>query len=295
MKVNFFRYILLLLIVVAGCVPEPEIEFEPYQPKVVIDGWIENGQFPKVLITRSMSYFGDIDSTTARKLVIRNAKVTVSDGVTSEILTLRKDDAYFPPYVYSGTSFRGEIGKTYALKVESGGEVFEASTTIPDTVHLDDIWFDVLPEKDSLGYIYGKFTDDPDTANYYRVFTKRQNKDTRFIPVYLSALGDQSFNGKSFIFSLLRGPDTFTNVVDDLYFVENDTVEVKVCTIDRASFDFWRTLERELYVVGNPFSSSGNEIISNIRSKTTLGIWGGYGASYFKIITKRRTAANKQK
>lgn len=290
MKALHKIYFFILIVLFVGCIPEPEIDIIPYQPKVVIDGWIENGQFPKVLITRSMSYFGDIDSTTARKLVIRTAKVSVSDGLNEEILTLRKDDTHFPPYVYSGTQLKGEIGKTYTLTVETGGETYRATTTIPDSVHLDDLWFDVLPEKDSLGYIYGKFTDDPDAANYYRVFTKRVNKDERFIPVYLSAIGDQSFNGKSFIFSLLRGPDTFTNVVDDLYFVENDTVDVKLCTMDRASFDFWRTLERELYVVGNPFSSSGNEIMSNFDNKNALGVWGGYGASYFSVITTPRNS-----
>jgi hypothetical protein len=270
-----------------SCATEPELESGEYQPKIVIDGWIESGNFPKVMLTSSLSYFASIDSVTIRKLVITTAKITVSDGTQEEILTLKKDDNYFPPYIYSGTDIRGEVGKTYTLTVESKGMKYTAQTTIPPPASFDSLWFQAVPGKDSLGYIYGKFADDPGVENFYRVFTERENKDKRFVPVYLSAIGDQSFNGKSFTFSLLRGPDSFSKVVDDLYFVSGDTVRIKFCTMDKSSFDFWRTLERELYVVGNPFSSSGNEIKSNIDGSRALGVWGGYGVNYYTLITKK--------
>jgi hypothetical protein len=278
--------VLVGLLAFMSCDTEPELGFLAYEPKLVIDGWIEQDNYPKVILTSSMSYFDALDSATVRKLVITTAKVTVSDGVTEEVLTLEKDEDYFPPYVYTGTEFRGEVGKIYTLTVQVKGEKYSATTTIPPVAEFDDLWYESIPEKDTLGYIYGRFTDDPSVANYYRVFTQRENKDTRFIPVYLSAIGDQSFNGKSFTFSLLRGPDNFTNVVDDLYFKKGDTVRVKFCTMDKAHFDFWRTLERELYVVGNPFASSGNEILSNIDNKNALGVWGGYGVKYYKVVAQ---------
>jgi hypothetical protein len=269
-----------------SCSPEPELEFQPYQPKLVIDGWIEQDDFAKVILTSSMSYFDALDSATVRKLVVTTAKVTVSDGVTEEILTLKKDENYFPPYVYTTTSMKGEIGKTYTLTVQVKGEKYSAATTIPPLASFERLWYESIPEKDTLGYIYGKFTDDGSVENYYRVFTLREKKDKRYVPVYLSAIGDRSFNGKSFTFSLLRGPDSFSNVVDDLYFTKGDTVRVKFCTMDKAHFDFWRTLERELYVIGNPFASSGNEILSNIDNKNAIGVWGGYGVKYYRMVAK---------
>ena len=48
---------------------------------------------------------------------------------------------------------------------------------------------------------------------------------------------------------MLRGPESFTDIDDDLYFKKGDTVMIKLCTMDKAHFDFWQTLERELYVV----------------------------------------------
>jgi hypothetical protein len=96
-------------------------------------------------------------------------------------------------------------------------------------------------------------------------------------------VGDQFFNGKSFTFSLLRGAESLSSVKDDTYFSPGDTVDIRFCSIDRGHFDFWRTLERELYVVGNPFASSGNEVMGNI-SNGALGVWGGYGAVYYRLM-----------
>jgi hypothetical protein len=271
---------------VFSCTPEPELEFGAYEPKLVIDGWIEQDSYPKVILTSSMSYFDVLDSSTVRQLVITTAKVVVSDGVSEEILTLKRDDNYFPSFVYIGTRLKGETGKTYTLTVTLRGETYSATTVIPPVAELDKIWYETIPGKDTIGYIYGQFTDDPETENFYRVFTLRENKDKRFIPVYLSAIGDQSFNGKSFTFSLLRGPDSFSNVEDDLYFEKGDTIRIKFCTMDKAHFDFWRTLERELYLIGNPFASSGNDILSNIGNKNALGVWGGYGVKYYRIVAE---------
>ncbi len=281
------RIVLFVVLVILACsCGDAELEPVPYTPKLVIDGSIEQGGLPRVILTTSRAYFSKVDSVTVRELVETKAKVVVSDGETSEVLTLKKDDNIFPPYVYEGNVIRGEIGKTYTLEVDLRGERYTASTTIPPPPMIEQFWYKPVPEKEGRGYIYGRFTDDGSVDNYYRVFTMRTGVDKRYIPVYLSAIGDQFFNGKSFTFSILRGPESFTNIDDDLYFYEGDTVRIKVCSIDAAHFDFWRTLERELYLVGNPFSSSGNEVLSNIDGGKALGVWGGYGASYYQIVAR---------
>lgn len=277
---------LLIWIGFLGCTPEPELDFIDYQPKLVIDGSIEQGDFARVLLTQSMSYFDQLDSAKVRRLVVTTAKVTVSTEGMSEVLTLKRDERFFPPFVYTSTLLRGEVGKSYTLTVEWRGQTYSAVTSIPEVSRFDALWFETLPTSDSLGYVFGRFTDDGAKENYYRVFTRREGKDSRFIPIYLSAIGDQSFNGKSFTFSLLRGPDNFTNVVDDLYFKKGEVVFIKLATMDRAHFDFWRTLERELYVIGNPFASSGNQILSNIDNKKALGVWGGYGSVTYRFVVE---------
>ena len=274
------------VVVLFGCNPEPDLSAVPTTPKLVIDGRIEDGAFPRVLLTTSMSYFDELDSASIRELVVTTAKVTVSTDDQSEVLTLQRDEDQFPPFVYSGTAIKGVVGKTCTLTVVWRGETYSATTTIPPVAEIDRLWFETVDGSQTKGYVYGEFTDDGNAENYYRIFTQRMSKDSRFIPVYLSAIEDEYFNGKSFTFSLLRGADNFSNIEDDLYFEKGDTVKVKFCTMDQAHFDFWRTVERELYMLGNPFASSGNDVISNIDNKKALGVWGGYGVKHYVVVAR---------
>lgn len=288
MKRNSFACLCILIglfFALSACEDSLELDVQDYESSLVVEGWIEAGGFPVVVLTKSANYFSTIDSVALRQLVATRAKVTVSDGEQEEILTLKKNDLYFPPYLYQGTEIKGEAGKTYHLTIELAGKKYEATTSIPAAVALDSLWFQLTAGQDSLGLMYGRFSDHGDTEDYYRVFTRRKNKDSKFIPIYLSAIGDKYFNGQSFTFSLLRGAESLSDVKDDIYFRLGDTVQVKMCAMDRAHFDFWRTLERELYVTGNPFSSSGNEVISNISGKA-LGVWGGYNPSTYQLIIK---------
>lgn len=278
-------FYLALFSVFLACDDSLDFDIENYNSKIVVDGYIENGQYPLVVLTKSAAYFSSIDSSSLRNLVVSRAKVTVSDGEREEILTLKKNDAYFPPYIYEGSELKGEVGKKYFLKIDYEGKIYESVTTIPPKVEFDSIWFKLAPNEDSLGLIYGRLNDDADAENYYRLFTQRLEKDQKYIPIYLSAIGDQFFNGKSFTFSILRGSESISDAVDDIYFRKGDLVRLKISTMDRTHFDFWRTLERELYVTGNPFSSSGNEIKSNI-SGGALGVWGGYNSAIHQLVAQ---------
>ena len=50
--------------------------------------------------------------------------------------------------------------------------------------------------------------------------------------------------------------------------------------MDYDSFKFWRSVERYQSTNGNPFAEPMN-LYSNVKGG--LGIWGGYGVSYFYI------------
>lgn len=279
MKLSLSAVVGSFLVFCTACEKELVVELPPYTPRLVVDGWIEQGKYPTVILTRNAGYFDPVDSSAIRELVVTRAKVSISDGEREEVLTLRRRDEYFPNFLYQGTEIRGEVGKTYRLTVESEGKEYTATTTIPAPVSLDSVWYEPLPTSDTLGHVWATLTDPGQQENYYRLFTQRIGKDETFVPVYLSAISDQFFAGETLSFSVLRGAENLSNITDDLYFREGDTVRVKMCAIDRAHYDFWRTLERELYATGNPFASSGNEVISNIEGGA-LGVWGGYGAAY---------------
>ncbi|WP_421876928.1 DUF4249 domain-containing protein [Marinoscillum sp.] len=253
--------------------------------KVVIEGSIEQGEYPIVYLTYSSGFYEPVDSASLQELVLATARVEVSDGEQSEVLTLFRNAKVYPPFYYRGTELRGEAGKTYTLDVRSGGENYFSETTIPSVTPLDSIWVEPEAERDSLGNLWIRFQDVAGQDNYYRNFVRLKGKEEKYHPAYQSTISDRAFDGQLYEHPVLNLPESFIEIGDDVLFQRGDTIELKFCTIDVHHFDFWRTLERELYLVGNPFGSTGNEVISNIQgSKPALGVWGGYGVTHKTII-----------
>ena len=78
----------------------PELDIEAPDDLIVVDGVIEQGRQARVFVTRNAPYFSSIDSAGLRDLVLSRAKVTLTDGDQSEILILRRDNRFFPPFYY---------------------------------------------------------------------------------------------------------------------------------------------------------------------------------------------------
>ena len=58
-----------------------DVMLPAYDQQIVVEGWIENGRPPIVILTTSVSVDGTPrDSTDLKELIIRWGKVTVSDG-----------------------------------------------------------------------------------------------------------------------------------------------------------------------------------------------------------------------
>ena len=47
----------LLLVLLGGCQTEIEVDLPDYEPKFVVEGYIENGKPAMVILTQSMPYF----------------------------------------------------------------------------------------------------------------------------------------------------------------------------------------------------------------------------------------------
>ena len=70
--------------------------------------------------------------------------------------------------------------------------------------------------------------------------------------------------------------------LSDNFFNEGDTVTLKVCDIDKATYTFWSTWEFARQSLGNPFSQPG-KVVGNI-SNGALGVFCGYAAWYGTVI-----------
>ncbi|MFX7144783.1 hypothetical protein ABTI11_20065, partial [Acinetobacter baumannii] len=69
-----------------GCEKTINISPNAQSTKLVVDGQIEVGQPPIVLLSTSLSFFSNIDTATLYASFIKDAKVTVSDGVLTHQL-----------------------------------------------------------------------------------------------------------------------------------------------------------------------------------------------------------------
>jgi hypothetical protein len=270
-----------------SCQKDIEVDLPVAEEKLVIEGAIDLTDYPMVFLTKNEPYFGSLDSAQLAGLLVTDAKVIVNNGTITDTLGLTFSPDYFPPIFFKGTKFKGEAGKTYSLKVIYKERTYTATTTIPMPVPLDSVWFMLEPNQDSLGYLWATFTDPEAQGNYYRLFSKRFTKDHIFIPILGSAYDDKMFNGQEFKFSMMRGSNNLNSTVEDPelgYYKIGDSIVVKACSIDRDSYNFWRTAEGEIYGGSNPFMTPV-QIATNIQGGG-LGVWAGYGCSFDTVIAK---------
>ncbi len=278
MMKRFALIFMAMFFLLASCQDE-SFETPSYSKKIVVDGCIEQGQHARVALTWSCPYFAEVDSASILGLVLTSAKVTLNDGFTDEILILKQNDASYPPYVYESRVLRGVTGRTYNLKVEYGGHTVTATTQIPASQTIDSLWFARAEGVDTAGYIMLRYYDRAGEDNYYRVLT-RKSQSVRFSPVFLPNLDGRLVDGEVVTMSLTEEGDQVTPTL----FSVNDTVSVKLYTMNYPEFKFWSGVYLEHLNTTNPFAASNLHVESNINGG--LGIWAGYGVSVKPIVCK---------
>lgn len=278
-------YISFLSFVFISCTKEVNVNLPETDPQLVIEGWIEQGKYPIVYLTKSKKYTDKIDSSNFLNYIASVAKVTVSNNYNSEVLTLKLNQNQFPFYYYEGTEILGEIGDTYTIKVELSGKTYEGSTTILPSVSLTKYEFQPVENDTTKKFINIQFQDPPEVKNYYRVYIKRLNKDHSYKPCYLSTINDVGFNGESFSYQIVRNYSSSLQEDDTRYFVQGDSVMVKFCAIDQKTHDYWKTIDGLIAVSANPFGLSTNTPLSNFTNDA-LGIFYGLSSKNYLIVIK---------
>ena len=288
MKV-WMSFIALLLFV--SCEKNINFDLEEAAPVLVVDAQIENGLPPVVVLTKSFSFFQQLDAAALSNSFVRNAVVQISNGTVTH--RLKEDSVPVVPglyaYFYSNdpanpaTAFNGALNGNYTLNISVGGQSYSANTSIPAlALFPDSIWFQRAPfnEDTSKRVMYMRASDPAGRGDYFRYFTK-VNRDL-FYPG-LNVFDDQVLDGTTFQISLPRGVNRNIPFVEDsLFYRRTDTVTLKFCKIDQQTHRFWNTWEFAFSSIGNPFSQP-NKVLGNI-SNGALGIFCGYAAEYKTYI-----------
>ena len=288
-----FYLLLIGLVLFSSC--EKAITFVPDDAEqlVVVEASIENSQPPFVVLSKSLNYFGKISPDILAESFIHGAEVNVSNGTLTHRLKEYTilDTTGYNLYYYSidsanlGTAFTGVFGGSYSLDIKVNGKSYTATTTIPLlTKTIDSLWWEKAPPAVDTFFVklMAKVTDPPGYGNYIRYFTK-ENKGP-FYPGLNSVFDDQIVDGKTYNVQIDKGVNRNEDIDEETYvfFYRGDTATVKQTNIDKATFDFWRTIESSYANIGNPFSSP-TKVLSNIKGGG-LGYFGGYAAQYQTLI-----------
>ncbi|MDR6764217.1 hypothetical protein J2Y38_004446 [Flavobacterium sp. 2755] len=278
------KYILFLFaLVLISCSKDDFSEQKSLESKIVVEGWIEEGDFANVLLSSSIPVTDVIDSTNVLNHVIRSAKITISDGQNSEVLRVKNDKNRIPPFVYFGSTLKGEAGKEYSIKIEYLNRVVEAVTSIPKSVQLKSAEYIKKNPIDTTGYIFVKFDDPPAEKNYYQIATKIDGEEPIFVPSFYGNLDDKNFKSSSVSVQINRGVLLFPKTKFTPYFADGDVIYVKLRTQTKEALDFWNSWQNEIVNSKNPIYPSNTSLKSNIKGG--IGIWAGYGQSTIIVRT----------
>ena len=285
-------FCLLLFLFFTGCEKNISFDLKDAVEVLVVDASIENAKPPMVVLTKSLDYYSNINAAVLANTFIHGAVVTVSNGTLTH--QLKEYSVPLLPginyYYYStdssslATAFNGAFNTGYDLKIKSAGKEYTAHTTIPFLAkYPDSVWFKKAPQNPDTNTVILmiRTTDPPGYGNYIRYFTKKNSGP--FLAPDNSVFDDKIIDGTTYSLEVEPGNDRNNHVSHDSnYFKRGDTVTLKICNIDKATFTFWNTLEYNYSSIGNPFSQPG-KVIGNINNDA-LGAFYGYAAWYKTIV-----------
>lgn len=272
------RFLILLasLLICCGC---SDLRITQAESGLVMEGWIEDGRFPVVLLSTSVPVSTEPqDMESLQNHIVRWGKVTISDGEREVVLIGGPDDRFIPPYSYTTTKMRGQAGRTYSVKVEYDGQVITSSTTIPERKELEFLRAEeVMP---GCYRLMAGLKDDPAERNNYKFFVMREGKDSSYVSSFLGLVNDEILKDGMNEIAVYNGMSVLDNEFNQ-YFDAEDVVYVRFCTLDEKCWEFWSDFEEVQSLSKNPFFPVSGIIRSNVSGG--LGYWAGYGSSYYCV------------
>ena len=277
-KLKHIFGVLILSFLLYSCVRE---EVDP--TKMVVEGWIDAGKHPIVMLHTSYS-LSEPDNTTLldalEKHMVLFGKVVIFDGEDSVILTGRVDTNYLPPYIYTTTKMRGEVGKSYSLHATYKSFSAKSKTIIPEKAIFDSIRTDINNQKvHVIGYANQLEIGEP------YIIMARTTKDKQY---KICPMGAFRASQKQLKLTI-NNPINFTGegMILQTLFPQTDSVDIaiKFAKVDEAEYQFWDSYIAQKMTQGMFFMETYGNIISNIENGN--GYWCGMGASEYTISLEK--------
>ncbi len=309
------KYILSIILVLLGvlsCTKDVQIDLPQLPPQLVVDGNIEAGAHPLVLLSMSQPAADTVSLLTYLNSVVSDAQVTVVNGTDSFSLTptyiqqlplesqkrvaemLRvelEEVVLLPIQVYYSAVLYGAANQTYELCIAHQGKTFKGSTYLPNPSSLDSLYWKREPATIEYGYSWARMTDSFGSADAYRWEVRRIDRNEQgqdLDPIFRRARGgifsDEFFNGQTIEFYFqnpLKRKDSTHLKTYRRYFRYGDSVVVKLSKMDPAVYLYYDRMDAQLDANANPYATPIN-IPSNMKG--CLGIWAGFSPWYDTLI-----------
>lgn len=255
-----------------GCTND-DPELQPGKMPLVVEGWIEEGESPIVMVTHAV----DLTSATPSfdDFVEKWGRVTIYDNDRPYILTGRLNHDYTPSLVFTSTRLKGKTGHTYRLTIETEDDFAEAEAIINNAPQF----ISAEPVKEAEGYsIAVRITD---TTGAIQFQTRTLGVDGRFYPAFYSTYSEVTDPDNTF--KITKGShaaydddnaESFSN-----FFASGETVMIKVCRIPDELYPFWTAYDQAVSLGGNLFLNMPQNCPGNIN-----GGLGYFSASGISII-----------
>jgi hypothetical protein len=313
MKVlKIISLVFLIVTIFFSCEKVVEIDIDYEDSQLVVEGYIQQGYPSYVFLTKSEHYFIPVDSNTLNNLVVKDAYVFVEreDGIVHELtyvnqsildsLDLLSETIELPPkalyidFSYQSDNF-SQLDYSYKLIVVWKDDTLSATTYIPPIYPIDSVW---VKRKESTHnhkcFIWAQINDPDTLGNFFTAYYKRDLRWKPMDPVFnacaISVRTDNIINGENLSTYFARSgrvleedggllPFDAERIVDGKV-VKSDIVLLRISHVNRSTYSFFRSLSIMENSTGNPFAEPMN-LSSNIDGG--LGIWAGYGVSYYYI------------
>jgi hypothetical protein len=256
-----------LLLAATGCEKVVNLNLKTSASQLVIEGNLVDDNRPcQVSLSTSANY---TDTNTFAP--VTGATVTLADNAGSTE-TLREAT----PGQYTGASVLGVSGRTYTLRVETGGASYVAVSTLPAPV----VPFEKLSTQlsvigtDNIQAVVD-YTDPVGLGNSYlfRQYRNGRINNTIFVQ------NDQFTDGKHITQTLRTFSNSSTDPNNLNKLVSGDSLQVEMQNIDPSAYEYFRTLNLILTTGGAPSTTPANP-----KSNFSGGALGYFSAHSRRVL-----------
>jgi hypothetical protein len=227
-------YLVFAAFLFAACTEGIDLDLRQSPPRVVIEGLVTNSPgYQAVKVTRSTEFYGKGQSPR-----VTNAIVEVTDDLGQVFSFVHnpnnhKDSAG----IYVAKTFVGSIGRTYSLRVEVDGQVYEAEDQMTPVLTPDSIRYRVNDEQVADPIDEGKiyeillYAKEPQQQINFYLFKFYRNDSLTFLNDT-----DIYYSDDEFLAEHIDG------IPSPIFYAKNDTARVEILSLSRQGYVFYNDL-----------------------------------------------------